>query len=72
MNSGPQLARVALEGGRRASVALPALGRDAVAYIAQNPSNRAEYAIATLERSVYLTRNARRTWTPIAEHGQGK
>lgn len=67
-----QLARVMLEGGKPASIVLPPLGRDAVAYIAQNPSRSAEYAIATFNRSVYLTKNAGRAWTAIAEHGQEK
>ncbi|MBI4291862.1 MAG: glycosyl hydrolase [Betaproteobacteria bacterium] len=67
-----RLARVPLDGGKPASVVLPLLGRDAVAYIAQNPSRSAEYAIATFNRSVYLTSNAGRTWTAIAEHGQEK
>lgn len=66
-----RLARAPL-GGKATSVALPAIGRDAVAYIAQNPANRTEYAIATFEKSVYLSKDSGRTWTAIAERGNGK
>lgn len=67
-----RLARVPLGSGKPASVPLPPLGRDAVAYIAQNPASRGEYAIATFERSVYLSRDAGRSWTAIAERGEAK
>jgi hypothetical protein len=40
-----------------------------VAYIAQNPARPAEFAIATFERSVFLTPDAGKTWRPIAERG---
>jgi hypothetical protein len=67
-----RLARAPLAGGKTAEVALPEIGRDAVAYIAQNPASRDEYAIATFERSVYLSKDEGRTWKPIALHGEGK
>jgi photosystem II stability/assembly factor-like uncharacterized protein len=66
-----QLARVALGPGKATRVELPPLGRDAVAYIAQNPARRDEYAIATFERSVYLSKDSGRTWTQIAQRGNG-
>lgn len=65
-----RLARAPL-GGKATSIVLPAIGRDAVAYIAQNPANRAEYAIATFEKSVYLSKDAGRSWAPIAVRGNG-
>jgi len=68
----PSLARARLRGGAVVQIRLPALTDDAVAYIAQNPVKRDEYAIATFKRSVFLTRDTGRTWTPIAERGQGK
>ena len=68
----PRLARAPLDGGSTAQVKLPPLTKDAVGYIAQNPVARSEYAIATYGRSVYLSKNAGRTWTAIAERGQGK
>jgi photosystem II stability/assembly factor-like uncharacterized protein len=68
----PRLARVELKGGAAAPVALPPLTDDAVAYLAQNPANPKEYAIATFERSVYVSRDAGKIWKPIAERGSGK
>jgi hypothetical protein len=44
--------------------------QDAVAYIAQNPASRKEYAIATFTRDVYLSRDGGKSWKPIAEKGQ--
>jgi len=67
-----RLARAPLAGGKTTEVALPEIGRDAVAYIAQNPASRDEYAIATFERSVYLSEDEGRTWKPIALQGEGK
>ncbi|MGQ0546705.1 MAG: F510_1955 family glycosylhydrolase [Betaproteobacteria bacterium] len=67
----PKLARAPLGGGQAQGVALPPLGRDAVAYIAQNPASRGEYAIATFERSVFLSRDGGKTWMPIALRGNG-
>ena len=67
-----RLARARLRGGPLEPVKLPELKKDAVAYIAQNPAKRDEYALATFERSVFLSRDGGRTWTPIAERGRGK
>jgi hypothetical protein len=64
----PILARVALEGGATDRVALPALAKDAVAYIAQNPLRRDELAIATFRRSVFLSADRGRTWRQISAH----
>ncbi len=69
---GPRLKRVQLQGGTKTTVALPPLENDAVAYVAQNPANPKEYAIATFERSVYLSKDAGKTWRPIADRGSGK
>ena len=65
-----RLSRAQLGGGTSAPVDLPPLERDAVAYIAQNPAARSEYAIATFARSVYLSTDDARTWKRIAEHGR--
>ena len=67
----PRLVRSPLEGGKAVNLELPPLGRDAVAYIAQNPARRDEYAIATFERSVYLSKDRGRTWMQIAARGNG-
>jgi photosystem II stability/assembly factor-like uncharacterized protein len=65
-----RLARIALAGGTAMPVAIPPLDEDAIAYIAQNPARRTEYAIATFKRSVYLSGDSGKTWLPIAEHGK--
>lgn len=66
------LARMAFAGGKPAPVALPALAKDAVAYIAQNPARRDEYAIATFERSVFVSKDAGKSWTQIAHEGDAR
>lgn len=71
-NGRARLARLPVAGGLPAQVKLPPLVRDAVAYLAQNPRARGEYAIATFNRNVYLSRDGARTWTQIAERGEGK
>jgi len=67
----PALARANLKTGKKDPVTLPPLTRDAVSYIAQNPVNRNEYAIATFERNVFITPDAGRTWRQIAREGKG-
>ncbi|HXF65731.1 MAG TPA: glycosyl hydrolase [Burkholderiales bacterium] len=67
----PRLARAPLQGGANAAVTPPPLTNDAVAYIAQNPAAAGEYAIATFERSVFVTRDSGRTWRQIARNGKG-
>lgn len=67
-----RLARVALATGKAAPVKLPPLTEDAVAYIAQNPASRREYAIATFGKSVYLSKDAARSWSRIAERGSAQ
>ena len=66
-----RLSRAPLTGGAATEVKLPLLRDDAVAYIAQNPKQRDLYAIATFSRSVFLSKDAGGTWTPIAERGIG-
>ena len=67
----PALLRVNWKTGAKRSVTLPPMSRDAVAYIAQNPANRIEYAIATFERNVYITRDGGQSWQQIAREGKG-
>jgi hypothetical protein len=70
--SGPTLSRLSIRDAVSASVPLPPLTNDAVGYIAQNPIRRREYVVATFERSVYLSKDGGKTWSPIAVHGAGK
>lgn len=67
----PTLHRIDWKGGSAREVALPPLSEDAVAYVAQNPARRDEYAIATFKRSAFLSRDGGKTWAPIARQGQG-
>ena len=68
--SAPALTRLNWQTGQKRTVALPPITRDAIAYIAQNPKNIKEYAIATFERSVYVSRDEGKTWTQIADRGR--
>ena len=72
VRQGAVLSRLDWRTGARTSVALPPLAKDAVAYIAQNPASRDEYAIATFERSVFVSKNAGKSWAQIADKGRGK
>ena len=68
----PTLARFALKGGNATKISLPPLTKDAVAHVAQNPARRLEYAIATFERSVYITKDSGQSWKRIADRGTAK
>jgi hypothetical protein len=66
----PALARIAWEsGGTAEEIPIPLHADDAIAYIAQNPVRRSEFAIATFRRSVLLTQDNGSTWTQIATEG---
>lgn len=67
----PALVRINWKTGAKRSLSLPPMARDAVAYIAQNPANRIEYAIATFERNVYITPDGGQSWQQIARDGKG-
>lgn len=67
-----KLTRLPLAAGHAVQAELPALKDDAVAYIAQNPARRLEYAIATFERSVYLSKDGGQSWSRIADRGKTK
>ena len=64
------LATIPLAGGEPRPLEIPPMKEDAVAYIAQNPVSRSEYAIATLRRDVYLSKDGGRKWTTIAQDGK--
>jgi photosystem II stability/assembly factor-like uncharacterized protein len=67
----PTLARLEWRTGERDILPLPPLDRDPVAYIAQNPTKRNEYVIATFKRNVFLSRDGGKSWKKIAHEGQG-
>ena len=66
----PTLTRVQWQTGQRESIVLPPLDQDTVMYIAQNPANLQEWAIATYKRDVYISADYGRTWTQIAKQGE--
>ena len=68
----PRLTRLPLDGGKPLAVVLPPLKEDAVAFIAQNPTRRSEYAIATFQRDVYLSVDGGKSWRQIARRGEAK
>ena len=63
------LIRIPLAGGARAQIELPPLQDDAVGFLAQNPGMRDEYAVATFQRDVYVSKDRGRTWQQIARRG---
>jgi photosystem II stability/assembly factor-like uncharacterized protein len=66
------LSRLSLKGAAPSGVPIPRMTDDAVAYIAQNPARRLEYAIATFERSVHVSKDGGKSWTQIADRGSAK
>ena len=72
VRQGAVLSRLDWRAGAPMPVVLPPLGRDAVAYIAQDPASRNRMAIATFERSVYVSMDAGKVWAQIADKGRGK
>ncbi|WP_080835059.1 hypothetical protein [Cohnella massiliensis] len=44
--------------------------KDKITYIAQNPANSTELAIATEQKDVYLSTNSGAAWTQIADNGK--
>lgn len=67
-----RLARARLRSGPMQQMKLPPLTKDAVSFVAQNPANRNEYAIATFGRSVYLSKDGGRSWAQIADRGSAR
>ncbi len=63
------LTRMGLKSRKAEPIPIPAMTKDAVAYIAQSPANRKQYAIATFTRDVYLSNDAGKTWKQIAAQG---
>jgi photosystem II stability/assembly factor-like uncharacterized protein len=66
----PVLTRIQWQTGQTEPVALPALEQDAVTYLAQNPVNRQEWAMATYKRDVYVSSDNGQTWQQIAKAGE--
>jgi len=71
-DGGATLARLPLGPAQPVQVRLPPLKEDAVAYIAQNPARKREYAIATFQRDVYLSKDGGESWIQIAARGRAR
>lgn len=65
------LIRIGLRRAGREAVRLPPMQEDAPAYIAQNPADRLQLAIATFRRNVYLSGDQGKAWRQIAREGVG-
>ena len=66
------LIRIDVKSGQTTERALPPIGEDAIAYIAQHPRNAEHIAVATFARSVFVSQDGGRTWEQIANRGQTK
>ena len=65
-----KLSRLDLQTREVTALGVPELDEDAVAYLAQNPAQPQEWAMATFKRDVYLSKDAGTTWRAIAKAGQ--
>jgi len=65
-----KLSRLDLKSREITPLSVPQLDEDAVAYLAQNPAQPMEWAMATFKRDVYLSKDAGTTWNAIAKAGQ--
>lgn len=64
------LGSIALSAGAKPQeIPRPTMKDDAVAYIAQNPAQRDEIAVATFKRSVFVSKDQGRTWKQVAKEG---
>jgi len=70
-DGGPTLSVLGLRSGEKPrTVNLPDLGEDAVSFIAQNPVRTSEMAIATFKKSIFISKNAGKSWARIADQGE--
>ena len=67
-----QLMRYDLGAEQIEMLSAPSLGaQDALSYIAVNPTQPQELAVATFERNIYHSRDGGQSWQPIAQNGVG-
>ncbi len=70
-DGGPTLSVLDLRSGAKPrTVNLPDLGDDAVSFIAQNPVRTSEMAIATFKKSIFVSKDAGKSWARIADQGE--
>lgn len=68
--NGATLDRLELKTKKAERLPIPKMAKDAVSYIAQNPAQRRQFAIATYSRDVLLSEDAGKSWKPIASQGR--
>ncbi|WP_237234799.1 F510_1955 family glycosylhydrolase [Pseudomonas sp. TCU-HL1] len=68
--NGAKLSRLELATGQVTPLSVPELKKDAVAYLAQNPTQPQEWAMATFKRDVYVSKDGGKSWSAIAKAGQ--
>lgn len=68
--NGAKLSRLELSTGQVSPLSVPELQKDAIAYLAQNPTQPQEWAMATFKRDVYVSKDGGRSWSTIAKAGQ--
>lgn len=66
----PALTRIQWQTGQREPIKLPSMDQDTVMYVAQNPVNAQEWAMATYKRDVYVSSDNGTTWKQIAQQGE--
>ncbi len=68
--NGAKLSRLELSTGQVSPLSVPELQKDAIAYLAQNPTQPQEWAMATFKRDVYVSKDGGKSWSAIAKAGQ--
>ncbi|WP_415783090.1 F510_1955 family glycosylhydrolase [Brevibacillus invocatus] len=64
------LQKMNVENRKAEKLPIPTLTEDAIAYIAQNPSNKNELSFVTFKKDVYISDNQGLDWKRIAEQGK--
>ena len=65
-----RLVQARVRSGPIRQIKLPPLPNDGVSFMAQNPAAHKEYAIATFERSVFVSKDGGQNWAQIADRGR--
>ncbi|EGA91025.1 group-specific protein [Planococcus donghaensis MPA1U2] len=65
-----KLTKYTITSKKEEQVTLPNLTQDAVAFISQNPANKDEIGLYTLQGEVFLTQDNGSTWLPLLQEGK--
>ena len=66
------LVKYTMENEELKTVNIPVLPQDAIAFIAQNPTDERELAIYSLQGNAYLSEDGSQTWETLLEEGKTK